>query len=122
MAKFLPLILCTVLLNAFSQISMKHGMAIVGKFEYSMDNLLSLTSRAAINPFIILGLTTMTISMCTHLLALSRFDVSFAFPFLSIAYIIVAVYGALVLGENVSVSRAIGICLVCCGAVLIARS
>lgn len=122
MAKFLPLILCTLLLNALSQILMKHGMAIVGKFEYSASHLLVLLSRAATNPLIIIGLATMTISMCTHLLALSRFDVSFAFPFLSIAYIIVAVYGALVLGENVSVSRAIGICLVCFGTVLIARS
>ena len=77
---------------------------------------------AATNIFVIIGLTTMVVSMVTHLASLSRFDVSFAFPFISIAYIIVLAYGYFVLGEQVNTLRVAGIGLVVFGTVLIAQS
>jgi drug/metabolite transporter (DMT)-like permease len=60
--------------------------------------------------------------MGTHLMSLSRFDVSFAFPFLSIAYVIVAVYGYLFLGENVNPTRILGIGTILLGTVILGRS
>src|SRR6266404_1657498 len=102
MSKYFSLILATVLLNATSQILMTIG--------------------AATNIFIICGLVTMVISMVTHLMSLSRFDVSFAFPFLSIAYVLVLLYGYLAMGENVTALRVAGVALVVAGTVLIARS
>lgn len=120
--KFLPLILCTVLLNASSQILMKHGMSIAGQFDYSASSIAQLIPRMILNPWILLGLTTMTISMGTHLMALSRFDVSFAFPFLSIAYVIVALYSYMFLGEPMSAYRVGGIAAICIGTILIAQS
>ena len=90
MSKYFVFIIVTVILNAASQLLMKSGMAQVGQAELSGSKLISLLSAAALNPLIILGLVTMTISMGTHLMSLSRFDVSFAFPFISLAYVIVA--------------------------------
>jgi multidrug transporter EmrE-like cation transporter len=64
----------------------------------------------------------MVISMVTHLMSLSRFDVSFAFPFISIAYVLVLLYGYFAMGENVTALRVAGVSLVVAGTVLIARS
>jgi multidrug transporter EmrE-like cation transporter len=55
-------------------------------------------------------------------MSLSRFDVSFAFPFLSIAYVLVLLYGYWAMGENVNALRVAGVSLVVAGTVLIARS
>ncbi|HKC34011.1 MAG TPA: EamA family transporter [Xanthobacteraceae bacterium] len=122
MSKYFSLILATVLLNATSQILMKTGMTQVGKFEFSGASFRQMTVGAATNIFIICGLVTMVISMVTHLMSLSRFDVSFAFPFLSIAYVLVLLYGYLAMGENVTALRVAGVALVVAGTVLIARS
>ncbi len=122
MSKYFSLILATVLLNATSQILMKTGMTQVGKFEFSGASFRQMTIGAATNIFIICGLVTMVISMVTHLMSLSRFDVSFAFPFLSIAYVLVLLYGYLAMGENVTALRVAGVALVVAGTVLIARS
>lgn len=122
MSKYFSLILATVLLNATSQILMKTGMTQVGKFEFSGASFRQMTLGAATNLFIICGLVTMVISMVTHLMSLSRFDVSFAFPFLSIAYVLVLLYGYLAMGENVTALRVAGVALVVAGTVLIARS
>lgn len=122
MSKYFSLILATVLLNATSQILMKTGMTQVGKFEFSGASFRQMTIGAATNIFIICGLVTMVISMVTHLMSLSRFDVSFAFPFLSIAYVLVLLYGYWAMGENVNALRVAGVSLVVAGTVLIARS
>src|SRR5947209_7873759 len=102
MSKYFILIVATVLLNATSQILMKTGIGQVGKFEFSGETFARMLFGAATNLFIIVGLTTMVISMVTHLMSLSRFDLSFAFPFISIAYVIVLLYGYFILGENVT--------------------
>jgi multidrug transporter EmrE-like cation transporter len=122
MSKYFILILATALLNATSQILMKTGMTQVGKFEFSGASFRQMTFGAATNGFIIVGLATMVISMVTHLMSLSRFDVSFAFPFLSIAYVLVLLYGYFAMGENVTALRVAGASLVVAGTVLIARS
>jgi multidrug transporter EmrE-like cation transporter len=122
MSKYFILILATVGLNATSQILMKTGMSQVGRFEFSGESFRQMTFGAATNGFIIVGLVTMVISMVTHLMSLSRFDVSFAFPFISIAYVLVLLYGYFAMGENVTALRVAGVSLVVAGTVLIARS
>jgi drug/metabolite transporter (DMT)-like permease len=122
MSKYFVLIMITVLLNAASQILMKTGMTQIGKVEFSLDSFSRVTVGIATNVFIFLGLTTMVISMLTHLMSLSRFDVSFAFPFISIAYVVVLLYAYFVMGENISATRVAGIGFVIFGTVLIARS
>jgi len=122
MSKYFIFIIVTVVLNAMSQLLMKAGIDKVGQADFSTTKVLSLIGNAAMNPLIILGLLTMTISMGTHLLSLSRFDVSFAFPFISLAYVLVAVWGYFFLGENVNATRIVGIAVILLGTVILARS
>jgi len=56
------------------------------------------------------------------LLALSRIDISYAFPLLSASYVLVAVLSKLLLHESVSRDRWAAIGLICLGVLLIARS
>jgi multidrug transporter EmrE-like cation transporter len=121
MSKFFVFIVITVILNAASQLLMKAGMTQVGQAEMSGSRIAALLWSAATNPFVILGLVTMTISMGTHLMSLSRFDVSFAFPFLSVAYVIVALFGHFVLGEQLTTTRIVGIATIMLGTVILAR-
>jgi drug/metabolite transporter (DMT)-like permease len=60
--------------------------------------------------------------MASHLLVLSRVDLSFAYPFLSLAYVVATLYAYFVFHEDVSAYRIAGIGLICLGTILIARS
>lgn len=122
MSKFFVFIIATVILNATSQLLMKAGMTQVGQAEMSASRIGGLLWRAATNPFIIFGLLTMTLSMATHLMSLSRFDVSFAFPFLSVAYVIVAAWGYFMWGENLNPTRVIGIATILLGTIILSQS
>ena len=55
------------------------------------------------------------------MLVLSKVEVSFAYPFLSIGYVVTAFAGYWLLGESLSVMRIVGILVICIGVYLISR-
>ena len=122
MVRYVPLILFTVLTNAVAQILLKKGMLALGEFELSPSGIAMTLPKVALNPFVILGFCTFVVSMCSHLVVLSRVDLSFAYPFLSIAYVVVAIYAYLIFREDVNAWRMLGIGLICLGTVALARS
>jgi drug/metabolite transporter (DMT)-like permease len=52
---------------------------------------------------------------------LSKVDISFAYPFLSLAYVAVAIFAWLVFKEDLGGLKIAGIALICLGTVLIAQ-
>jgi len=122
MSKYFIFIIITVILNAAAQLLIKAGISRVGQASFSTSQIVNLLLGAALNPFIVLGLVVMTVSMGTHMMSLSRFDVSFAFPFLSVAYVIVAAWGYFFFGEDVNLTRIVGIGTIILGTVILARS
>lgn len=119
---YLPLILFTVLTNATAQIMLKQGMLGVGPLSIEGDGLIGTVLKVALNPWVFLGLSTFVISMASHLVVLSKVELSYAYPFLSLAYVVVAAYAFFVFGEAVGTMRMAGIACVCLGTLLIAQS
>lgn len=122
MGNYYALMGFTIMLNALSQLLMKKGMMQVGSVEANNGNLLLTLQSAAFNPWLLLGLTSMTISMVSHILVLSKLEVGFVFPFISLAYVIVAIAGIVFFQETFSVERFAGIGIIMFGCYLVARS
>ncbi|HHJ80834.1 MAG TPA: transporter [Candidatus Tenderia electrophaga] len=122
MQKYIPLILAVVSTNALSQILLKKGMLTIGHFEFSGSSLAAVFPRVAFNLYIIAGLLMLVFSMGLHLMVLSRVELSFAYPFLSISYILVLIAGYLMFGEDINYYRMAGVALICVGTVFIAHS
>lgn len=122
MTKYLPLILLGVLLNAAAQLALKQGMHQIGQFEFRLEALFRAGLAAALSPFVLVGLACYVISVAVWLLVLSRVEVSFAYPLLSVGYVVVALVGWLVFQEAVSPIRWAGILMICLGVWLITRS
>jgi multidrug transporter EmrE-like cation transporter len=122
MTKYIPFILFTVLTNAAAQIMLKQGMMSLGPLSFTADTMVQRIFQIIFNPWVFIGLTTFVISMASHLFVLSKVDLSFAYPFLSLAYVVVAVVAWLVFKEDLGVAKIAGIVLICAGTILIAQS
>jgi multidrug transporter EmrE-like cation transporter len=118
----LALILSGVLLNAAAQLLLKAGARAISGLQFSLANAWTLAERIAINPPILLGLALYAISVVFWILALSRVDVSLAYPMLSIGYIVSALAGWLLFSESVGPARIAGILVIIAGVWLVARS
>jgi multidrug transporter EmrE-like cation transporter len=122
MTKYIPLILFTVLTNFCSQITLKHGMTSMSKIELTPSTLLPTLFSVVFNPWVFAGLLLMVISMGAHLVVLSRVEISFAYPFLGLSFVLITMWGYFMLGEDVNVWRMMGVLFICLGVALVARS
>lgn len=84
--------------NAAAQLMLKYGMLTLGPISFSAETLIQRIFQIVFNPRIFAGLLTFVISMASHLYVLSKVDLSFAYPFLSLAYVAVALFAAFVQG------------------------
>ena len=119
MSQYIPFILFTVVTNAAAQLMLKQGMNSIGAFNVGSEPILALVFRIIFNPFVYFGLMNFVVSMGSHLFVLSRVDVSFAFPVLSIAYVLVALYAHFFMNELLTWNHIVGIGLIVGGTVFI---
>jgi len=122
MNQYIPLILSGVLLNSLAQLCIKQAMRVIGPFAFTLENLLPIGLKVIVNPFLILGMACYALSIFLWLLVLSRVDVGYAYPMLSVGYIVTAVAGRALFGEMLGISRLSGILFICLGVFLITRS
>jgi len=116
------LILAGVLLNAAAQLLLKAGTNAVGHFEFSYANIVPVGLRLALEPFILSGVACYVVSLVVWIMALSRVEVSIAYPMLSIGYVINAVAAWYLFGESLTALRLTGIGFIVVGVFLVARS
>ena len=116
------LVLVGVLLNAAAQLLLKAGTNAVGSFEFSMANALPVGWKLATQPSIVGGLACYGVSVVVWIMALSRTEVSVAYPMLSIGYVINALAAWYLFGEAVGAQRMVGIGVIIVGVYLVARS
>jgi multidrug transporter EmrE-like cation transporter len=119
---YLPLILLGVLLNAAAQLFLKEGMRQVGHFEFVWANAVPIALQVSMNVFVLAGLLCYVVSVGVWLLVLSRVEVSYAYPLLSVGYIVNAVAGYYLFQENLSITRITGILIICVGVYFVTKS
>lgn len=117
----LIVILSGVLLNALAQLLLKSGANAVGAI-YGWSSMRRAAPLLALHPAILGGLACYAISVVVWVVALSRVDVSIAYPLLSVGYVINALLAMWLFGESVSLQRWVGIGVILVGVALVARS
>ncbi|MGB0085976.1 MAG: hypothetical protein WBP94_11455 [Rhodomicrobiaceae bacterium] len=118
----LTLILATVFASACAQLALKLGMnspAVAAALPHGGRDLLM---AVASSPLVWTGLTIYGLSVSVWLWILSKVDLSLAYPFVGVSFIVVMLFGAFILQESVTPMRMVGTTLIALGAVLVARS
>lgn len=112
------MVLASVAFGAVGQLTLKAAMNSLGQLQLSVETLL----RMATSPLLLIGIAIFGISTLLWLLALTKADLSFAYPFLSLTYIAVLIGGALLFHEQVTVVRVLGFAVIVTGVWMVARS
>ena len=116
------LVMTGVLLNAIAQLALKASVSDTGIINLDMQSLLSSAVSLATNLWLWVGLICYAISVVVWILALSRVDVSIAYPMLSVGYIVNAIAASHLFNEPMGLGKAIGIGIIILGVYILARS
>lgn len=115
------LILFSTALNASAQLLIRAGMLKVGTTTSASSLIQSLPAMLT-NWQLWLAMISYGISILTWMMALSKFEVSFAYSFLAMGFVVVTLGGYFFFNENISLLRIAGILLICGGVLMVARS
>ena len=118
----LILILIDVILNVTGQLSLKYGMSKIGNFSLSLSTLPPVFLKAATNLPVLFGLLCYGLGFMVWLIVLSKAEVSYAYPLISLGYVFTAILARVLFGEAVGFMRISGIVITCLGVFIIARS
>lgn len=118
----ITLILSSILLSSFAQIVLKTGMS-------NPDVLAAIQSKDTFdiiktivtNIAVIGGLTLYFASAAVWLLVLAKVDVSFAYPFVGLGFIITMLLAFFINGEILSTTKVVGTLCIALGVVIIAQ-
>ena len=105
------------------ELLMKYGMMYMGGFavEEVVRRPASLI-RLALNPFVVAGFALYGLASILWFDILSRAELSYVYPMLSISYVLVVLASRVVFGEQLSLTRLSGVGLICVGVYVLSRS
>lgn len=121
--RLLALALVSVALSSLAQLAFKYGMmrpdaqSAVASASWASRLVGVLSSPAVLGGFALYGLSALL-----WLGVLSKVDVSVAYPFVALGFVITLLCGALLFGEQVTGLRIAGTVLICAGVILVGRS
>ncbi|MBN8832233.1 MAG: EamA family transporter [Sphingomonadales bacterium] len=123
MKSIYPLILLSVAISAFAQIALKAGMASASVQRAIADGTpVTMLLGIALNPFVLFGLFLYFSSAAVWLFVLSRVQVSFAYPFVALGFVLTALFGRFFFQDTFSTAKIAGTLLIMAGVVVMARA
>ena len=117
----LALILVSVTLSACAQVLFKFGVAPVPG-SVGNPSLIGAIINTLLRPGVLGGLALYGIGTLIWLRALAQIELSQAYPFVGLGFVMTAALGYVVFDEAIGPTRLIGIALVIAGVVLVGRS
>lgn len=103
----------TVIFTVYGQLIIKHEVNVV-QFPDTRE-LLPFLLGFVFRPLVLSGLASAVLASLAWMAALSRFELSFAYPFMSLSFVIVLVLSIMMFGENLNAYKIAGIAMICAG-------
>jgi len=120
MLKNMIMIVLTVCLNTAGQFMMKAGVNKIGKI--GIENIFGSFVKVVSSWFVIGGFISYAVSAVLWIVILSRAELSWAFPMVSLSYVLTALIAPYLLNETFSIQRFVGILVIVAGVFLVGRT
>jgi len=115
-------ILLTIAFTVYGQLVLKWQIGQAGQLPADALGKITFLLRQFLNPWILSGFAAALIASLAWMAAMTRFEINYAYPFMSLAFVIVMGFSVLFLGESLTAGRVAGTLLVVLGLVVMARA
>jgi drug/metabolite transporter (DMT)-like permease len=111
----------TVLLTVYGQIVLKWRVAKVGALPAVFSHKIFFLLSVIWDPWVLSGLVAGFFAFLCWMAALTEFELSYAYPFMSLSFLLVLVLSAILFQEPLTVSKIVGVGLVVAGIIIGSR-
>lgn len=114
-------IAATIALTVYGQIALKMQVGQAGALPDATGDKLLFVLRLLLNPWVMSAFAAAFLASVTWMGAMSKFQLSHAYPFMSLNFVIVLLLGAWLFNEPLTMTRVVGVSLICLGTIVAAQ-
>jgi drug/metabolite transporter (DMT)-like permease len=114
-------ILSTLLFTVYSQLIMRWQVSAAGPLPPGLLDKVYFVTALLLNPWVMSGVLATFFAGVSWMLVMTKFEISYAFPFVSLNYIIILVAGYFLFGESFGLMKMLGTGLIVLGLLFIAK-
>lgn len=115
-------VLGTILFTVYGQLVMKWRISKFGSLpEPFIDKLLFLI-KLVFDPFIFSSLLSAFIASLFWMAAMTKFNISYAYPFMSFSYVLVFIFSIFIFKEPITIYKMVGLIFIVIGIIISSRS
>lgn len=112
----------TILFTVYGQLILKWRIVKYGALPELLSDKAIFLFKALFDPFIFSGMVSAFIASLFWMAAMTKFDVSYAYPFMSSAFVLVFIFSVLCFQEPVSWQKIVGLVFIVAGIVITSKS
>ncbi|MCC2249972.1 MAG: EamA family transporter [Bacillota bacterium] len=111
-------ILGTIGFTVYGQLILKWKIDQYGSLPNAFMGKINFLLQLLLNPWILSGLFSAFLAALCWMAAMTKFDISYAYPFMSLSFVLVFILSAVLFGEPVSPPKIVGFSLVIAGIII----
>ena len=116
-------IFLSILFAVSSQLIIKWKMNSVDISGYqTIAEKFTFTFTMLFNPYIMLSIIFTLLSGLSWMIAMSKFDISYAYPFTTLGYVLILILSAMLFREQIDIYKILGIAFIIVGIYITSRS
>jgi multidrug transporter EmrE-like cation transporter len=108
-------IFLTILLTVYGQVVLKWRMNLVGVLPEGIFDKLFHLLKLIFDPYIFSSFFAAFLASLAWMAALTKFEISYAYPFMSLSFILVLMFSYIFLHEPLTLAKILGITLIMVG-------
>lgn len=112
----------TILFTVYSQLVMRWQVSQAGALPVDLMGKVQFVAQLLINPWVLSSIVSTLFAGISWMLTMTRFEISYAYPWVSFNFVLMLVFGVLLFDESFNSAKIFGTLLVIVGIVVIARS
>jgi len=114
-------ILLTILFTVYGQIVIKWQVQLAGSFPQDNIEKLQYLTKLLLNPWVISGFACAFLAALSWMAAMTKFDLSYAYPFMSLAFVLVLILSNIFFKEPITIAKSIGMGFIVLGIIFGSR-
>ena len=114
-------VFCSIALTTCSQLLVKWRVSRAGSLPVELTKKVIFLTGLLLDPWIIVGIVATFFAGLTWMAAMTRLELSLAYPFVSLSFVLVFLFSAILFHETVTTPKVIGMLLIVAGIIVTAR-
>lgn len=115
-------ILGTIVFTVYGQLMLKWRISKFGSLPESFVEKIIFLFKLLLDPLIFSGFVAAFVASIFWMAAMTKFNISFAYPFMSLSYVLVFIFSVSLFKEPITAYKVVGLAFVVVGIIISSRS